>query len=75
MTSRFFRLPVSEIAYVRAIVDSYDGLAVVRSAGRNRGEMEWIIAEGREVEADGVAQRLAIEAGLFPIDRPEDWSA
>jgi hypothetical protein len=66
-------VPLGEIAYVRAIVDGYDGLAVVRSIGPGRGEVEWIVAEGREAEAEALAARLAEEAGLTPIERPADW--
>jgi hypothetical protein len=73
MQSRFFRVPLSEIAYVRAIVDGYDGLAVVRSLDPGRGELEWILAEGREAEADALAARLEREAQLRPIERPPDW--
>lgn len=74
MRSRFYRLPLSEIAFVRAVVDGYDGLAVVRSLDRARGEIEWLIAEGREAEAEALAARLSREAGLQEIPRPEDWT-
>ena len=71
--SRFYRLPLEEIAYVRAIVDGYDGLAVVRSLDPGRGEVEWIVAEGREAEATALAERLRNEASLQEIPRPDDW--
>ncbi len=73
MVSRFFRVPLAEIGYVRAIVDGYDGLAVVRSLDPRRGELEWIISDGREEEAAALAARLAVEAGLCEIPRPPDW--
>ena len=73
MASRFFRVPLAEIGYVRMIVESYDGLAVVRSFGRSRGEIEWILGEGMEEEADELAARLADEVGLMAIPRPPDW--
>ena len=73
MSSRFFRLPLHEIGYVRAIVDGYDGLAVVRSPGAGRGEMEWIIGDGQDGAALDLAQRLALEVGLREIERPTDW--
>ena len=38
----FFRLPREQIAYVRFIVESYEGLAQVTSLP-GRGEMEWLI--------------------------------
>lgn len=73
MPSRYFRVPLHEIGYVRMIVEAYDGLAFVRSLSGSRGEIEWIIGEGMEQEADEVAERLASEAGLIPIERPSDW--
>jgi hypothetical protein len=73
VVSRFFRVPLGEIAYVRAIVDGYDGLAVVRSREAGRGELEWLVAEGREGEADALAERLGREARLCAIERPVDW--
>lgn len=73
MPSRYFRVPLSEIGYVRMIVEAYDGLAAVRSLRDDRGEIEWILGEGMEDEAEALAQRLAQETGLCPIARPADW--
>jgi hypothetical protein len=73
MTSRFFRVPLPAIAYVRAIVDGYDGLAVVRSLGPGRGEVEWIVGDGQEAEAGELARRLFDEVGMCEIERPADW--
>jgi hypothetical protein len=64
---RRFRLPLEEIAYVRMIVEAYDGLAVVVSPEANLGLVEWWIAPGREAEADELARRLEGEARLQPI--------
>jgi Domain of unknown function (DUF4911) len=71
--SRFFRVPLPEIAYVRAIVEAYDGVALVRAADPRRGEIEWLVGDGFEDEADTLARRLADEAGLIEIERPADW--
>ena len=73
MPSRYFRVPLHEIGYVRMIVEGYDGLAFVRSLSGSRGEIEWIVGQGMEAEADEVAERLASEVGLIPIERPPDW--
>jgi hypothetical protein len=73
MASRFFRVPLSEIGYVRMIVESYDGLAAVRSREKECGEIEWLLGEGLEAEAEALAKRLAAEVGLVPISRPTDW--
>ena len=72
-TSRFFRVALEQIGYVRAIVEGYDGLAIVRAPDPNRGEIEWLIGEGLEAEAETVVRRLENEAGLIEIQRPGDW--
>lgn len=73
MPSRFFRVHPPQIGYVRAIVEAYDGLAIVHAPDPNRGEIEWLIGDGLEAEADALAARLAVEAGLIAIERPDDW--
>lgn len=72
-TSRFFRVSLPQIGYVRAIVEAYDGVAIVRAPDPKRGEIEWIIGEGLEGEADELVTRLVREAGLIEIARPDDW--
>ena len=73
MPSRYFRVPLHEIGYVRMIVEAYDGLAFVRSLSASRGEIEWVVGEGMEEEAEALAVKLAKEVGLLSIDRPPDW--
>jgi len=68
----YYRLPLSQIAYVRFIVESYDGLAQVTSLP-GRGEMEWIVPGGMVAVADALARALSDEVGLVAIPRPEDW--
>ena len=75
MPSRYFRVPLGEIGYVRAIVEGYDGVAVVRAPDPKRGEIEWLIGEGLEAEADALQRRLERESGLIEIARPGDWPA
>lgn len=74
MPSLFYRVPLSEIGYVRMIVEGYDGLAAVRSLSGGRGEIEWLLGEGMEEEAAALADRLRREVGLCPIERPSDWT-
>jgi hypothetical protein len=69
---RFFRAPLAEIGYLRFVVESYEGLAQMRSLPR-RTEIEWIIPLELVAEADGLARSLAGETGLAPIDPPPDW--
>jgi hypothetical protein len=72
-SSRWFRVPLEQIGYVRAIVEAYDGVALVHAPDPRRGEIEWLVGEGLEDEAAELARRLAAEAGLIEIPRPADW--
>jgi len=69
---RFFRIPIEQISYVRFIVESYEGLAQVTSLP-GRGEIEWIIPEELEPQAQGLIDALCDEAQMVPIGRPRDW--
>jgi hypothetical protein len=71
--SRYFRTPVAEIGYLRAILEGYDGVAVLYSPDARRGEIEWVIAEGQGAEAERIRTRLAEELDLQEIERPADW--
>ncbi len=55
------------------IVEAFDGLAVVRSLSESRGEIEWLVGDGLESEAEEVANRLQTLTGMCPIERPADW--
>jgi hypothetical protein len=72
-TSRFYRVPLEQIAYVRAIVDGYDGVLQVRADGADRGEIELVAGTGLEDEADAILRRLGDETGMVEIARPADW--
>jgi hypothetical protein len=71
--SLFFRVPLDEIGYVRAVVEAHEGLAAVRSAGANRGEIEWLVPEPLIDDARALAAALTGETGLQEIPRPADW--
>jgi hypothetical protein len=73
MASRFYRVRVEEIGFVRAIVEAYEGVAIVHAPDPRRGEIEWVIGDGLEEEADEIAARLATSIGFTAIARPSDW--
>jgi hypothetical protein len=61
-----FRVPLEEIAYVRMILEGYEGLAVMTSDA-GVGVIEWWIAPGREEEAEALARVLERDAGMRPV--------
>ena len=62
--TRWLRVPVAEITYVKSIYEAYDGLCTVTSPSAARGELVLWVAPGHEALADELEQRLAQEAGL-----------
>src|SRR5690348_12826113 len=70
--SRFFRVPLSEIGFVRAIVEAHEGLAQVVSNDADRGEIEIVIPESMAQEAETMIARLCGQ-GCVEIPRPADW--
>ncbi|MCC6750760.1 MAG: DUF4911 domain-containing protein [Deltaproteobacteria bacterium] len=68
----YFRLAPQEIAYVRSVVESYEGLAQVTSFP-GRAEVEWVVPAGQEEEAEALRCALGRELRLVRIPRPEDW--
>jgi len=56
---RRFRVPLEEIAYVRMILEAYDGLAVMVSE-RGSTRVDWHVAPGREEEAAELARALGL---------------
>jgi hypothetical protein len=66
MQFRKYRLRVEDIAYVRAVLEGYDGVAVLEGEP-NYGEIAWTVGDGLEDEADEIAAKLAIEVGMQPV--------
>ena len=65
--TRWIRVPVSEIGFVRAIYEAYDGLCTLSAPAADRGELALWIAPGNEALADDIERRLARTAGLQRI--------
>ena len=67
LQTRWLRVPVREIAYVRAIYEAYDGLCILSAPAADRGELTLWVGPGQEALADEVERRLARDAGLQRI--------
>jgi hypothetical protein len=68
--TRWIRVPVSEIDYVRSIYEAYDGLAMLTAPSPDRGELSLWIADGLDDLADEIEARLTREVGLQRIAAP-----
>ena len=66
--SRYFRLRRKDIAYFKFIIESYEGMAVVRTQDRFEAVVELMIAPGWEKDVDEVLEGLQKEIPIEPID-------
>jgi hypothetical protein len=59
--SRYFRLRREDIAYFKFIIESYEGIAVVRTKDRHEAVVELMVAPGWERDVDEVLEGLRKE--------------
>jgi hypothetical protein len=59
--SRYFRLPRKDIAYFKFIIESYEGMAVVRTKEAGEAVVELMVAPGWEKDLEEVLEGLRKE--------------
>ncbi len=59
--SRYFRLHRKDIAYFKFIIESYDGMAVVRTKDPHEAIVELMVAPGWERDVEEVLEGLCKE--------------
>jgi len=67
---RYFRVNPRDMAYVKFIVESYEGLAVVGTVDPDEGVMEWMIPPGLLEEAEELINSLREELTIIPVSPP-----
>ena len=70
----FLRLPEAQIVLLKFLLESYEGLAVVRTLNAARGEVVVLALRDTEAEARAVVKDLAKDIQLVEIPRPADMS-
>jgi hypothetical protein len=65
--SRYFRLHRKDIAYFKFIIESYDGMAVVRTKDPYEAIVELMVAPGWEKDVDQVMEGLRKEIRIEPL--------
>ena len=65
---KYFRVNRRDMAYVKFVVESYDGLAVLRTVDPREGIIEWMIAPDRMDEAEELIDSLQNEVALTPVN-------
>jgi hypothetical protein len=65
--SRYFRIRRKDIAYFKFIIESYEGMAVVRTKDPSEAIVELMIAPGWEKDVDAVLEGLRQEMPIEPF--------
>jgi hypothetical protein len=71
-TLRYFRVDRREIAFLKFIIEAYEGLAMVSTEDAQKGIMKFGIAPGCETEFDALMAELRKE--VLVADFPEAGS-
>ena len=66
--SRTFRIRKQDIAYFKFIIESYEGMAVVRTLDPSEAVVELMIAPGWEGEVETVLKGLGQEILIEPLN-------
>jgi hypothetical protein len=69
--SRYLRLRRKDIAYFKFIIESYEGMAVVRTKDPHEAVVELMVAPGWERDVDEILEGLRKEIPIEPL-LPED---
>jgi len=65
--SRYFRVRREDIAYFKFIIESYEGIAVVRTKDPREAVVELMVAPGWERDVDEVLEGLKGEIPIEPV--------
>ncbi len=67
LTKRCYRISKAEIGYLRFILESYDGLAFVRTLDGREALVEIAYPPSRSVDAEALLSALAGECGMAEV--------
>jgi len=68
----YLRLPPEDIAYVKYVIESYEGVAVLRTVDRTAAIVVVMIAADLEHDARGILQALQHEVAWTEVPPPRD---
>ncbi|MFH2013342.1 MAG: DUF4911 domain-containing protein [Pseudomonadota bacterium] len=67
---KYFKVQRNSIAFIKFILEAYDGMAVMRTLDLHEGVIELIIAPDFEMEVNKILDSLRDEFEMHPIDPP-----
>ncbi len=65
--SRYFRIHRKDIAYFKFIIESYEGMAIVRTKDPHEAIVELMVAPGWENDVGEVLEGLRNEMAIEPL--------
>jgi len=65
------RLPPAEIAYVKFVFESYEGIAVVRTLDRHAAVIELLVAPDFQAEAEAILADLRHQVAWERVEQPD----
>jgi hypothetical protein len=71
-TSKYIRLHRQDIAYFKFIIESYEGIAVVRTRDPHEAVVELMVAPGWEKDVEEVIEGLQREIEIEPLSSGSD---
>ena len=69
---KYFRVQRKNIAFLKFVLEAYDGVAVMRTLESHEGVVELMIAPDFEREVNELLDNLRDEFEVQPIDPPAD---
>lgn len=69
---KYFRVQRKNIAFLKFVLEAYDGVAVMRTLESHEGVVELMIAPDFEREVTEILDSLRGEFEVQPIDPPAD---
>jgi hypothetical protein len=73
---RYFQIEFSEIVFIKAVLESYEGMVVMRTVEVGKPVIELLIARDFAATIERVLQELRRQVMLQEVPRPEnapDW--
>ncbi|WP_298038962.1 DUF4911 domain-containing protein [uncultured Desulfuromonas sp.] len=71
---RCYRLPKQQIATLRFTLESYDGLAFVRTLAPREAVVEIAWPPSRSADAEALLAALEQECEMVKVPRPQDYT-
>lgn len=70
MLKKYYRLSRRQIGYLRFILESYDGLAFVRTLDSRQAMVEIAFPASRREDAESLLNAVAVECGMAAVETP-----